>query len=709
MKLNPFVAACRLFPRSAAFVATLALIHGLPASAFEWDLGRLEGKVTNKVTVGAGWRVEKQDDNLLGKLNVPGQQTACQADDCGSTGDDPAPNQRFVDLRGSYGTQNSDDGNMNYDKGDLISGLLKFNSVATANWDENWDFKLGAIGFYDAVNDDFDETHNNTLFQPHRTKRPKNIRDRVGLRVETREAFVQYSNALLDHDYSLTVGWQRVRWGESNIHPLNTLDVINPQNAILPRQPGFATNELHDPTNLALFTVGLADRLNLEAFYQLDWDATRAEPAGTYFSSSDSIGRDYVNSTFGVLAEDPDRLGRPAGLGVLISNNTRTLDLEERYARDDGQYGLRLNYYAENLNNGTEFALYAANYHSRLPYLSAIEAQESCTRRALIPANFEAAVLACSNATGLGNGLLQTSPSLATEPFPTETAKVLLEYPEDIRMFGVSFNTTALGWSFSGEYAYRPNLPVQVAYNDVTTAAVQQAFPIENIPIAPIQLAALGIPLPPNAATTNIPGARTYLPENLSGYRNRVYQPGDYIRGYERLDVGQFVLNALRVLPPTLGADEITVLGEVGFTNVFNLPKKLQFQGEYGHSTNQPGADGTGPGPADPVRYNPTFDNEGAADDFAAGVRALVQLTYNSVFGMSGLTLKPTILWFEDVYGVAPSPMQNYVEGNRWVTGGLHYQIGQNLEGTVLYQYFDGARNVLQDRDNVQVSLSYSF
>lgn len=715
MRLKPIAHACRsLSPGPATlFIAlsSLAALHSGPVSAFEWSLGGFDGNVSTKLTAGAGIRVEKQDAALLGKLNVPGQQNACP-DDCGSTGNNPEPNQRFIDLRGSYGQQNGDDGNMNYDRGDFTSGLLKFSSVGTATYGEHWNFKLSAIGFHDFVNDDFEETHNNTIHQPSHTHRAKNIRNRVGQRVETREGFGQYSNTFDDHDFSLAVGWQRVRWGEANIHPLNTLDVINPQNGILPRQPGFATNELNDPTNLVTFSATLADGLSLESFYQLNWDAARVEPGGTYFSSSDVIGRDYVYATYGVLAEDPNREGRPAGLGMLISNNTRTLDLQERDAPDAGQFGLRLNYYAAGINGGTEFSFYAANYHSRLPYLSAIEAQQSCTRRA-VAQTFAAIVVSCSNLTGLGNGLLQTRPSLATEPFPTETAVVLLEHPKDIKMLGVSFNTTGFGWAFSGEYAYRTNMPLQVAYGDVTTAAVQQAFPVNNIPIAPVELAALfnqlGLPLPPNPATTVIPGASTFLPERLSGYRGRVYQPGEYVRGYERLGVGQLVLNALKVLPPSFLADEITVLGEIGFTHIVNLPKKLQFQGEYGHSSDQPGADGTGSDTTDVIRYNPTFDDKGEADEFAAGVRLFVQATYNNVFGLSGVIFKPTVLWFEDVYGVSPAPAQNYVEGNRWITGGLHYQVGQSIEGTIYYQHFDGRKNVLQDRDNVQVSISYTF
>lgn len=53
--------------------------------------------------------------------------------------------------------------------------------------------------------------------------------------------------------------------------------------------------------------------------------------------------------------------------------------------------------------------------------------------------------------------------------------------------------------------------------------------------------------------------------------------------------------------------------------------------------------------------------------------------------------------------------MQNYVEGNRWVNFGILFAIQQSFEGGLIYGYFDGSRNALQDRDNVQISLSYTF
>ena len=89
-------------------------------------------------------------------------------------------------------------------------------------------------------------------------------------------------------------------------------------------------------------------------------------------------------------------------------------------------------------------------------------------------------------------------------------------------------------------------------------------------------------------------------------------------------------------------------------------------------------------------------------------MRTLIRATYNDVFGW-GINLEPTIIGFYDVKGIAPSPAQNYVEDNALVVPGVFFEIGQSWNGTVLYQYHSGDRNLLRDRDNVSVSLAYSF
>ena len=44
-----------------------------------------------------------------------------------------------------------------------------------------------------------------------------------------------------------------------------------------------------------------------------------------------------------------------------------------------------------------------------------------------------------------------------------EDARYFVEYPEDLKTVGVSFNTVlgASGWALQGEYSFHPDLPLQ--------------------------------------------------------------------------------------------------------------------------------------------------------------------------------------------------------------------------------------------------------
>ncbi len=90
-----------------------------------------------------------------------------------------------------------------------------------------------------------------------------------------------------------------------------------------------------------------------------------------------------------------------------------------------GQYGAKLGYYADWLNQGTELGLYFVNYASNLPYVE-----------------YQNALPTTLGGTG---------------------QNYRLAYPEDIKLYGASFSTT-LDWllngtAFSGELLYQPNLP----------------------------------------------------------------------------------------------------------------------------------------------------------------------------------------------------------------------------------------------------------
>src|SRR5690606_22680786 len=76
-------------------------------------------------------------------------------------------------------------------------------------------------------------------------------------------------------------------------------------------------------------------------------------------------------------------------------------------------------------------------------------------------------------------------PALAL-PILLSNGEYLLEYPEDIRLYGASFSTTLpTGTAWSGEISYRPNLPIQLNTTYMTgllANSVVGAIPVGGVP-----------------------------------------------------------------------------------------------------------------------------------------------------------------------------------------------------------------------------------
>ena len=52
---------------------------------------------------------------------------------------------------------------------------------------------------------------------------------------------------------------------------------------------------------------------------------------------------------------------------------------------------------------------------------------------------------------------------------------LFIEYPEDINVWGASFNTTFFGWGVQGDFTYRPDAPFQVDTDSLTIAGAMAA------------------------------------------------------------------------------------------------------------------------------------------------------------------------------------------------------------------------------------------
>ena len=717
--------------RGLLVVCCSLLCTPLYAATFEW-MG-VTGSTKSVLSEGLAIRTETQDTRLIGKLNVNGQQDLCP-DGCVSFTGDPAPNERLVRAAGAYFGANKDDGDLSFRQWSVVNANSKLSQDLTLSRGE-YTLKLGAIGFVDPVNLVKQNLHPDTHYQPAATNKPTAVSHELGLDWALKDAFLSAHFSPGGHDLSVTLGYQHVHWGEANFIALNSLAQINAPDARLLHQPNTPINEIFRPTPLLRLDTTLNETWSLEALYELGWVGAKPDPDGAFYSTLDVLGARTANLSLGNYSEDPNGLQRLPFPGNLLSDTSFTGQvLPQSYAQPDsfgksmGQGGFKLSAWLPDFNGGTELDFYALNYHSQLPYLSAISATESCAR----------------NSTNIGEAFddcygFQLNPQ-GGNPLTIDTVKPFLDYPRNILMLGASFNTNLGNWSLAGEYSLRPQLPVQVAVVDVNFAALQPAFPKQDIPISlqtvirylpgailkepgallgadPQKLAQfIQYALSDPTAVSTIPGASTAVPDYYEGYTGITVQPNQVVHGYVRLPVDQLDLTAIRIFGSSenpIGADQVQLVFETGFTHVWNFPARSQLQLEGGDNNDShasPGVDGTGSGGVtNTARQNPTQQTHGFASAFAWGYRTLLRIEYDNL--LPGINVKPTLLWSQDISGIAVLPMQNFVQGTKTYVVGCELESGNEWSGQLYYQGSTGGGtvNAQRDRDTIGLSVNYSF
>ncbi len=688
----------------------LVLVAAAPAvQAFEFELGGLPVRLDNLVTAGASMRMEGRDNELVGKSNLnpglcvsrgpdlPNGEATFLGDTC--TTSNAAANQRFVDAPGSY-NPNGDNGNLSFDRYDVVHAAAKLTTDLTVSVQE-FNFFARTLYFFDGRYTSHDEIHPDTTMQPARTPFSSQGEDRIGSSFQFLDYFVSRQFTALDRDFSVKLGNQVINWGESSFLLLNSMNSINPPDQSRLRIPGFDIKELSQPVGMLSLNGQLTEIVGFEAFYQYDWKPILVDPVGSFFSVSDTLGDggEYAMLSFAKAPEDPDEIYRPNRnpqdtIGLLGSTSDRTLrrDFNQEHQRapdNGGQFGLALRSYLEDFNDGTELAFYYSNYHSRIPVVSAIAADDTCIT--------SAALIGCG--------------ALGGEPVPVGSARLLVEYPENVHLYGMSFNTNVGDWALSGEYAYRDNLPIQIHTTDLIFASLQPAFPTETI--------------------GPVPGRRAAVPDFIStNYRGNPVTANEYIPGYERTKIGQLGLTALRTVGGDnfLGASQIVLLVETGWLHVFGMPglDELQFQGAEVNTHISSGGDGSvginpldvRTDPNDPrsnastptQRQNPTRQRQrGFGEADSVGYRAVVVTRYDSLF--LGINVEFLTAAFHDVYGVSPGLGQNFVENRLQLIGGVRFDYLSTYSADIRYTWFDNNAELdsARDRDNLLFFVGYQF
>jgi len=708
----------------AAAAGTLWGALAAPAAALEFELldGALTGALRAQVAAGAMVRTQGRKDGLVGKLNLPGQEQFCEdKDPDGPTGPEAAPgincltvagNAAFLALPG-YPSVNFDNGNLNYDRGDVTSAALKIAPRLQMSW-QNFGLDLTGLYFYDAINTGFTEYHpnnreDNNGFQPRNTQRAADAEDDVGTTFELLDAYVSGAFPVPgDREVTVKLGNQVLSLGTTTLLVFNGLNVVNPPDANIRFLPGSDVREVFQRIPLLSLGSSVTESLSVETFYAFGWKPIEVPSIGSFFSINDvtGTGGGYVVALAGKYREDPDNLvsggadgpDRTQGNAGLLSDAGRTLYLNApREPGDGGEYGLNLTYFAEWLNS-TTFALTYLNLHSRFPIVNFVASQPGCAHDSITAAD---AVLACEAFRTDANG------HAGGEVAPIDTVRLFLSYPENIHAYGFSFSTNLGEVAWTGELVFRPNQPLQVDVTDVGFAALQTIFPAETIAVQPV----------PGGPQINIPGRRVAAPDFVETlYRgNTNMQPGQDIQGYERFETLAYNTSVLFLSGASenpFGADQMTNLIEVGAFQILGLPSLDQLQlgapGVLFHHS--PGVDGTGPTTTtNQDRLNPSYQAGGYATEWSWGYRSLNQLTYEEVF--SGVKLQPQAVWFHDVDGKSPLPSGEFVKGRKQATLGLLATYQNAWSGALRYNWFfgGGVANGFGDRDNLALTLSYDF
>lgn len=534
----------------------------------------------------------------------------------------PAPNAARVGATGSAPSgSNVDDGDLNYEKGAHVSTALK----------GLFDLELRHTEFRAFVRarawDDYAQRRDTV---PHGNL-PGNYVANTPLSDGGFSAHGQFSGAVLMDAYierafklgerplMLRLGSQAIDWGRADASILGGLEQINAIDyAARFRAGALALQEGYIPVPAVFARWGSPIKTAVEAFYLLRFRENEQAGCGTFFALAD-----YVTDGCDKIVAQP-ALTDPAAIAAGVFAR-RAPDVKPSHA---GQYGIAVTHVVEDVGR---FGVYFANYHSRRFAPSAIKSPRPAGVPPLIPGD-----------PGGAN------------------VRYFIEYPEDIRVFGLNYAVRVpegrwKGASGYAEYTYRPNQSVLLSSSDLFNAFASN--------VAPSQLRA-------DASTT---------------------PPGAAYHGYDRRKISQFSVAASAPVGRVIGGT-VGIGAEAGFKYIHDLPdvnvRRYVRSEVYG----------IGPvnGACLPGATSRQCSNEGYVTAFSWGYRAKASLKYTDVIGDVDLT--PSLAFLQDVKGYSHDII--FIEGRKGATLAVRADIGRSffLEGS-WWPVWGGDYNFTKARD----------
>ena len=406
-------------PRRAngALAAALGGIFALAAPAAmaaTFETESVKGSFDSTISFGMQWRMSATSCSIIGNDNggcAPTTGTLGELVNGPGFGFTSDPDFNYLQ---------SDNGNLNYKKNQLVSAALKGNHELALRFPEGWS-ALGRFSWlYDAAADNTERTplsddaknisvHNITLL----------------------DLWVAKDFEIAGRPGKVKLGNQVLSWGE-DIFIYGGINVINAIDLTRVHKPGVQLKEIFRPAPIASFNIGATNNLSVEGFWQFRWNSFRFDPVGTYFSTGDVLGNGqqpaFVPSS--VLGAPPGTVGDPGTI-----SNGEIIPAGQRFTYEDllgigtvvpviptqsppnlNQFGFAARYKPDNSN--AEWGFYYLHYNDKIPFLGFVN-----------------------------------DPTITANPFGLG---YVLQYPASRNLFGISVNGNIGDWAVGAELSYRP-------------------------------------------------------------------------------------------------------------------------------------------------------------------------------------------------------------------------------------------------------------
>lgn len=716
--------------------AAFALLVGASASAIDFEINdEITGSVITSLSTGFQMRLADRDSRNVATFNG-----------------------------GSFDIAGNDDGNLNFDKYDIVSQISTITSELSLKY-RDWFLYVRGTVFYDFIADRNDLAKNGPSERFYRGELPPGGQQRARYDAKFLDYYIGKNFQLFGRSGSVKLGAQVLNWGEA-LFTVNAISIINPIDVSRIRVPGAELRDALIPVPMISANYDLADNLSVEGFIQFDFEPYKLDACGSYFSFTDNFCDGVRGSSTFVDYKDSRGYTTGQGLNPDDYNDPSSVNLGTNgpvHVKDDPSthdFGLALRYFSPELNN-TEFQFYYVNYTSRLPSLYGQGPDQAAPgtgqlNLAFLPQGLLGGLLSTLpveqlNAIGSALNLAANSPvgdiigaltapgtSALVGPYGTfprsqvlrnlENGTLFLYYPKNINMLGFAFNTTEehTGIAINAELSFKHRVPVWISEPAFTATVYSNAG---GVPIDQAARARINTGLPAGVGgllpTVSSPGIAPYL--NAPGTSTDTsFPPRNIVRLDERHDLwvaavrGTKIFGGSDTITRWLHANEFYALVELG-TIYIDIDKDVQYaaygqNGYSGFQTNPLTIGGvTLLNPIRAVDLQPPFpETWKAPTQWSGGLQGLFFWSYPDVF--SGVTLTPSIGFAWGLFGQTPAPNPGFTKSVQSVNLALKGEYLGNTSVTV--NYFKswgggggpgGARNPYIDRDFVGMTVQYQF